>query len=237
MSLADRDGLIWMDGEMVPWREAKVHVLTHTFHYGLGVFEGVRAYNTARGTCIFRLQDHTNRLFNSAHILGMPMPFDKATLNQAQKDVVRENGLPLAGARITFLKGSDSGAGGELAEMMADFGGGGGGRSARAGDDGSYVLRDLPEGSHRLRITASGRTMPSIVAVELRSAENVFDIDLDVASVRGSVRDADGKPLNGAWVRISPVRPATEGAQDPLGMVEAVMPGGREMFGVGIGGK
>ncbi len=153
------------------------------------------------------------------------------------RGVVRENGLPLAGARITFLKGSDSGAGGELAEMMADFGGGGGGRSARAGDDGSYVLRDLPEGSHRLRITASGRTMPSIVAVELRSAENVFDIDLDVASVRGSVRDADGKPLDGASVRISPVRSATEGAQDPMGMVEDVMPGGMEMFGVGLGGK
>ena len=77
MSLADRDGLIWMDGEMVPWREAKVHVLTHTFHYGLGVFEGVRAYNTSdRGTCIFRLQEHTDRLFRSAHILGMKMPFD-----------------------------------------------------------------------------------------------------------------------------------------------------------------
>ena len=94
MSLADRDGLIWMDGEMVPWRDAKVHVLTHTFHYGLGVFEGVRAYSTPdRGTCIFRLQDHTDRLFRSAHILGMAMPYDKETLNQAQKDVVRENGL------------------------------------------------------------------------------------------------------------------------------------------------
>ena len=94
MSLADRDGLIWMDGEMVPWREAKVHVLTHTFHYGLGVFEGVRAYKTKdQGTCIFRLQEHTDRLFNSAHILRMAMPFDKETLIQAQKDVVRLNGL------------------------------------------------------------------------------------------------------------------------------------------------
>ena len=94
MNLADRDGLIWMDGEMVPWRDAKVHVLTHTFHYGLGVFEGVRAYKTAdRGTCIFRLKEHTDRLFRSAHILAMPMPFDKETLNQAQIDVVRENGL------------------------------------------------------------------------------------------------------------------------------------------------
>ena len=94
MSLADRDGLIWMDGEMVPWRDAKVHVLTHTFHYGMGVFEGVRAYKTAdKGTCIFRLQEHTDRLFNSAHILGMPMPYDKDTLNEAQLAVVRENNL------------------------------------------------------------------------------------------------------------------------------------------------
>ena len=74
MSLADRDGVIWLDGEMVPWRDAKVHVLTHTLHYGLGVFEGVRAYHTEdRGSCIFRLKEHTDRLFNSAHILAMDM--------------------------------------------------------------------------------------------------------------------------------------------------------------------
>lgn len=108
MSLADRDGLIWMDGEMVPWREAKVHVLTHTLHYGLGVFEGVRAYNTPdRGTCIFRLQEHTDRLFRSAHILGMPMPFDKDTLNQAQRDVVRENGLEEGYLRPMCFYGSE----------------------------------------------------------------------------------------------------------------------------------
>jgi branched-chain amino acid aminotransferase len=108
MSLADRDGVIWLDGEMVPWREAKVHVLTHTFHYGLGVFEGVRAYSTPdRGTCIFRLKEHTNRLFNSAHILGMPMPYDRETLNQAQKDVVRENGLVEGYLRPMCFYGSE----------------------------------------------------------------------------------------------------------------------------------
>ncbi|GAB5452138.1 MAG: branched-chain-amino-acid transaminase [Halioglobus sp.] len=108
MSLADRDGLIWMDGEMVPWRDAQVHVLTHTFHYGLGVFEGVRAYNTPdRGTCIFRLQEHTDRLFRSAHILGMEMPYDKDTLNQAQKDVVRENGLEEGYLRPMCFYGSE----------------------------------------------------------------------------------------------------------------------------------
>jgi branched-chain amino acid aminotransferase len=108
MNLADRDGLIWLDGEMVPWREAKVHVLTHTLHYGLGVFEGVRAYRTPDdGTCIFRLQEHTDRLFNSAKILAMSMPFDKETLNQAQKDVVRENGLEEGYLRPMCFYGSE----------------------------------------------------------------------------------------------------------------------------------
>jgi branched-chain amino acid aminotransferase len=108
MSLADRDGLIWLDGEMVPWREAQVHVLTHTFHYGLGVFEGVRAYKTPdRGTCIFRLKEHTDRLFRSAHILGMAMPFDKDTLNEAQRAVVRENNLEEAYLRPMCFYGSE----------------------------------------------------------------------------------------------------------------------------------
>ncbi|WP_026244401.1 branched-chain amino acid transaminase [Dasania marina] len=108
MSMADRDGLIWLDGEMVPWREAKVHVLTHTLHYGLGVFEGVRAYNTeSDGTAIFRLHDHTDRLFRSAHILGMKMPFDKEVLNEAQKAVVRENSLEEAYLRPMCFYGSE----------------------------------------------------------------------------------------------------------------------------------
>ncbi|HEY6131757.1 MAG TPA: branched-chain amino acid transaminase [Halioglobus sp.] len=108
MSFADRDGLIWMDGEMVPWRDAKVHVLTHSLHYGMGVFEGVRAYKTPnKGTCIFRLKDHTDRLFRSAHIMGMNMPFDKATLNQAQKDVVRLNGLEEGYLRPLAFLGSE----------------------------------------------------------------------------------------------------------------------------------
>jgi len=91
--MADRDGFIWLDGEMIPWREARVHVLTHTLHYGLGVFEGVRAYKTSRGTAIFRLEAHTDRLFRSAHILRMPMPFDKETVNEAIRATVRDNAL------------------------------------------------------------------------------------------------------------------------------------------------
>lgn len=108
MSMADLDGVIWMDGELVPWQEAKVHVLTHTFHYGLGVFEGVRAYQTQdRGTCIFRLQEHTDRLFNSAHILAMDIPYEKGELNEAQRLVVRENGLDEAYLRPMCFYGSE----------------------------------------------------------------------------------------------------------------------------------
>jgi len=105
--MADRDGLIWFDGEMVPWREAKVHVLTHTLHYSMGVFEGVRAYETRRGTAIFRLKDHTKRLFNSAHILGMKMPYDKESLNDAQQAAVRENKLESAYIRPMCFYGAE----------------------------------------------------------------------------------------------------------------------------------
>ncbi len=105
-TMADRDGVIWLDGEMVPWREAKVHVLTHTLHYGMGVFEGVRAYNTDQGTAIFRLHDHTDRLFRSAKILGMPIPFAKDVLNEAQKAVLRDNNLKSAYIRPMCFYGS-----------------------------------------------------------------------------------------------------------------------------------
>ena len=107
MSMADRDGVIWLDGQMVPWREAKVHVLTHTLHYGMGVFEGVRAYKTDAGTAIFRLDAHTDRLFRSAHILMMPMPWDKTTINEAQRAVVRENKLESAYIRPMCFYGSE----------------------------------------------------------------------------------------------------------------------------------
>lgn len=107
MSMADRDGVIWMDGELVPWREAKVHVLTHTLHYGMGVFEGVRAYKTERGTAIFRLQEHTDRLFRSAHILNMAIQYDKQTINEATVATLQENGLASAYIRPMCFYGSE----------------------------------------------------------------------------------------------------------------------------------
>ena len=106
-TMDDRDGVIWMDGELVPWREAKTHVLTHTLHYGMGVFEGVRAYETDAGAAIFRLQAHTDRLFRSAHILGMKIPHSKETLNEAQCLVVRENELKSAYLRPMCFYGSE----------------------------------------------------------------------------------------------------------------------------------
>ena len=107
MNMADRDGVIWLDGELVPWREAKTHVLTHTLHYGMGVFEGIRAYGTGAGTALLRLKDHTRRLFGSAHILNMPMPFDRETVNRACLAAVRENGLASAYIRPMCFYGSE----------------------------------------------------------------------------------------------------------------------------------
>jgi branched-chain amino acid aminotransferase len=107
MNFADRDGVIWMDGALVPWRDAQVHVLTHTLHYGLGCFEGVRAYDTDRGTMIFRLQDHTRRLLRSCHILGMKVPFDAAQLDEAQCETVRRNGLKSAYIRPLVFMGAE----------------------------------------------------------------------------------------------------------------------------------
>lgn len=104
----DRDGHIWYDGKMVPWREATTHVLTHSLHYGMGVFEGVRAYRTPQGTAIFRLQEHTDRLFRSAHILGMKIPFDRDTLAEAQRAVVRDNNLASAYLRPLAFYGAEA---------------------------------------------------------------------------------------------------------------------------------
>jgi len=107
MSMSDRDGLIWFDGKMVPWREANVHVLTHTLHYGMGVFEGVRAYKTDQGAAIFRLDQHSRRLLDSAKIMNMDIPYSLEELNEAQKKAVRENNLDSAYLRPMCFYGSE----------------------------------------------------------------------------------------------------------------------------------
>lgn len=107
MVMDDLDGIIWLDGEMVPWREAKVHVLTHTLHYGMGVFEGIRAYSTDKGPAIFKLKEHTDRLFDSAHIMNMEMPFSKETINSAIIASVKGNNLESAYIRPMVFYGSE----------------------------------------------------------------------------------------------------------------------------------
>ena len=107
MSMADRDGFIWYDGKLVPWRDATTHVLTHSLHYGLAVFEGVRAYKTAEGTAIFRLAEHTQRLFNSGRIYLMEIPYDKEQLMAAQREVVRANKLEACYLRPIAFYGSE----------------------------------------------------------------------------------------------------------------------------------
>ena len=107
MIMSDLKGKIWMDGKLVEWSDAKIHVLTHTLHYGTGVFEGVRAYETSDGPAIFRLEDHTNRLFESAKLIGMKIPYDKKELNDAQSKVVKINNLKNAYIRPMCFYGSE----------------------------------------------------------------------------------------------------------------------------------
>jgi branched-chain amino acid aminotransferase len=107
-NFADRDGWIWHNGGLVPWREANVHVLTHTLHYGVGVFEGVRGYDTPHGSCIFRLHEHTDRLFDSAHILGLKIPYSKDEVNAAQLEVFAANELTEGYLRPMVYLGSEA---------------------------------------------------------------------------------------------------------------------------------
>lgn len=107
MSMEDRDGWIWMDGHWLPWRDARVHAMTHTLHYGLGCFEGIRAYATADGPAVFRLDDHVERLFDSAHILGLEMPFDRDTLHSACCEAISRNGLASGYIRPLVFLGAE----------------------------------------------------------------------------------------------------------------------------------
>jgi branched-chain amino acid aminotransferase len=107
MSMSDRDGWIWYDGKLVPWREANTHVLTHSLHYGLSIFEGVRAYNTVDGPAVFRLREHTERLFNSARVYMMNIPFTQEQINDAHREVIRANKLDSGYLRPVVFYGSE----------------------------------------------------------------------------------------------------------------------------------
>jgi branched-chain amino acid aminotransferase len=167
MSMADRDGVIWMDGELVPWREAKVHVLTHSLHYGMGVFEGVRAYKTDKGAAIFRLQEHTDRLFGSAHIMMMPVPFDKATINAAQITSVRDNRLESAYIRPLLFYGAE-GMGLRADNLKVHA-------MVAAWDWGSYLGADNMEKGIRIRTSSYTRHHVNITMCKAKATGNYIN--------------------------------------------------------------
>ena len=107
MDLSKINGEIWFDGQMIDWQDANTHLLTHTLHYGLGVFEGVRAYKTNKGPSIFRLHDHTDRLYKSASTVNIEIPYSKDIINEAHQDVIRSNNLEEAYIRPMCFYGSE----------------------------------------------------------------------------------------------------------------------------------
>ena len=163
-TLDDRDGKIWMDGQLVDWREAKVHVLTHTLHYGCGAFEGVRAYETTAGPAIFRLQDHTQRLLNSSKILRMKVPFSADELNAAQKEVVRANGLKSCYLRPLVWIGSEklgvSPKGNRIHVMVA------------AWSWGAYLGEDGMKKGIRVRTSSYARHHVNITMTQAKTVSN-----------------------------------------------------------------
>jgi len=181
MSMSDRDGVIWYDGQLVPWRDATTHVLTHTLHYGLGVFEGVRAYDAEGGTAIFRLQDHTNRLFRSAHILQMDIPFNKDELNDAQCQVVRENGLNNAYLRPMCFYGAE-GMGLRADNLKTHV-------IVAAWDWGSYLGEEGLEKGIRIRTSSYTRHHVNITMCKAKSNGNYTNSILSLQEARADGYD------------------------------------------------
>ena len=165
--MSDRDGLIWYDGQMVPWRDATTHVLTHTLHYGAGFFEGVRAYSTPQGPAIFRLQEHTDRLFNSAKILGMPMRWTKGEVNAAQLAAVRENGLKSAYLRPMVFYGSE-GMGLRADNLQTHL-------IVAAWEWGSYLGADNMERGIRIRTSSYMRHHPNVTMCRAKANGNYIN--------------------------------------------------------------
>ena len=160
----DRDGTIWMDGQWVDWRDAKIHVLTHTLHYGCGAFEGVRAYHTDQGTAIFRLREHTDRLFNSAKILRMDIPFTREQVMNAQCEVVRLNGLKQAYLRPLTWLGSEAmglGAQGNTVHLMV-----------AAWDLGAYLGEEGLRNGIRVKTSSYTRHHVNITMTQAKAVSN-----------------------------------------------------------------
>ena len=181
MSMSDRDGVIWYDGQLVPWREATTHVLSHTLHYGLGVFEGVRAYDAEGGAAIFRLQDHTKRLFRSAHILQMDIPYSQEELNDAHCLVVRENGLQNAYIRPMTFYGSE-GMGLRADNLKTHT-------IIAAWDWGSYLGEESLEKGLRIRTSSYTRHHVNVTMCKAKSNGNYTNSILSLQEARADGYD------------------------------------------------
>jgi branched-chain amino acid aminotransferase len=167
MSMADRDGFIWFNGNLVDWRNAKTHVLTHTLHYGMGVFEGVRAYEAQQGTAIFRLQDHTKRLFNSAKITGMNLPFSLEQINQAHIEVVKANKLNSCYFRPMAFYGSNKlGVGPDLNDVQV---------IVAAWPWGAYLGEEGMQRGIRVQVSSFTRHHPNITMIKAKANGNYMN--------------------------------------------------------------
>ncbi|WP_239348583.1 branched-chain amino acid transaminase [Snodgrassella communis] len=167
MSMADRDGFIWFNGNLVDWRNAKTHVLTHTLHYGMGVFEGVRAYEAQQGTAIFRLQDHTRRLFNSAKITGMNLPFSPEQINQAHIEVVKANKLNSCYFRPMAFYGSNKlGVGPDLNDVQV---------IVAAWPWGAYLGEEGMQRGIRVQVSSFTRHHPNITMIKAKANGNYMN--------------------------------------------------------------
>jgi len=204
MSMDDRDGVIWLDGAMVPWREAKVHVLTHTLHYGMGVFEGVRAYKTDKGTAIFRLAEHTDRLFRSAHILNMNIPFDKETINEATCAAVHDNNLESAYIRPMCFYGSE-GMGLRADNLQVHV-------MVAAWEWGAYLGEDNMRNGIRVRVSSFTRHHVNITMCRAKANGNYMNSmlalkeALDTGYDEALLLDAEGYVMEGSGENIFIVR-------------------------------
>jgi branched-chain amino acid aminotransferase len=188
MSMANRDGFIWMDGKLIPWRDANIHILTHSLHYGMAVFEGVRAYKTDKGTAIFRLKEHTRRLFNSAKIFQMPMSYTEEQISEATLAVVRENKLTSCYIRPIVWIGSEklgvSAKGNTIHSSIAAWEWG-----AYLGEDGINKGIRVKTSSSLVRAKASGYYINSILAnqeVTIHGYDEALLLDTDGYVSEGS---------------------------------------------------
>lgn len=160
----DKDGKIWMDGKLVEWREAKVHVLTHTLHYGLGVFEGIRCYKTLTGPAVFRLDEHINRLFRSAHILNMEIPFSREELTKACLEVLKANELQSGYIRPLVYYGAESmGLNPAKCQVHA---------SVAAWEWGAYLGEEGMEHGIRVKTSSYTRHHPNITMTRAKTVGN-----------------------------------------------------------------